>query len=241
MELESPLDTFLPTTLDTQEAEMTKATTKVLRKLDIEEVKEFINKQSPETRVYLGSDSERLRIKGEWYADYMVVIAVHIDGKHGCKVFGEVTRERVFDQKMDRPALRLMAEVHKVSEVFQELRETLYAREALRVDAINEKIDDLIGDMVNAKSKSMIKFLDKQVDMLETEIKENCIYEVHLDINPNKMHGSSCVFDEARGYIQGTCEVTPLLKPQAFAASFAADRGISLLGKETPKTGTDQG
>ena len=217
---------------------MTKETTKVLRKLDIEEVKEFINKQSPETRVYLGSDSERLRIKGEWYADYMVVIAVHIDGKHGCKVFGEVTRERVFDQKMDRPALRLMTEVHKVSAVFQELRETLDEREALRVATINEKIDELIGDMVDAKSKSMIKYLDKQVDLLETEIKDNCIYEVHLDINPNKMHGSSCVFDEARGYIQGTCEVTPLLKPAAFAASFAADRGISLLGPKVPKTGT---
>lgn len=218
---------------------MTKDVTKVLRKLDIEEVKNYINKQSPETRVYLGSDSERVRIKGEWYADYMVVIAVHIDGKHGCKVFGEVTRERIFDQKMDRPALRLMTEVHKVSEVFQKLRETLYEREALRVAAINEKIDGLIGDMVAAKSKSMIKFLDKQVSVLEDEIRDNCTYEVHLDINPNKMHGSSCVFDEARGYIQGTCEITPLLKPMAFAASFAADRGIALLGKEIPKTGTN--
>jgi len=218
---------------------MTKDESKVIRKIDIEEVKAFIAKQSPETRVYLGSDSERLRIKGEWYADYMVVVAVHIDGKHGCRVFGEVVRERVFDQKMDRPALRLMTEVHKVSEIFQQLKDVLHGREELRVEALNAQIDDIIGSMADTSSKQVIKFLDRQITAIEKKIAEECIYEVHLDINPDKMHGSSCVFDEARGYIQGTCEVTPLLKPNAFAASFAADRGIELLGKvKVAKTGT---
>jgi predicted RNase H-related nuclease YkuK (DUF458 family) len=48
--------------------------------------------------------------------------------------------------------------------------------------------------------------------------------EVHLDINPNEMHGSNCVIQEAIGYIRGTCNVIPLVKPEAFAASYAADR-----------------
>ena len=48
--------------------------------------------------------------------------------------------------------------------------------------------------------------------------------EVHLDINPNEMHGSNCVINEAIGYIRGTCNVIPMVKPQAFAASYAADR-----------------
>jgi predicted RNase H-related nuclease YkuK (DUF458 family) len=48
--------------------------------------------------------------------------------------------------------------------------------------------------------------------------------EVHLDINPNEVNGSSCVINEAIGYIKGTCNVIPLVKPQAFAASYAADR-----------------
>jgi predicted RNase H-related nuclease YkuK (DUF458 family) len=52
--------------------------------------------------------------------------------------------------------------------------------------------------------------------------------EVHLDINPNEMHGSSCVINEAVGYIRGTCNVIPLVKPKAFAASYAADRFKSL-------------
>ena len=48
--------------------------------------------------------------------------------------------------------------------------------------------------------------------------------EVHLDINPNEMHGSNCVMNEAIGYIRGTCNVIPMIKPKAFAASYAADR-----------------
>jgi predicted RNase H-related nuclease YkuK (DUF458 family) len=48
--------------------------------------------------------------------------------------------------------------------------------------------------------------------------------EVHLDINPDEQHGSSCVISQAVGYIKGTCNVVPFVKPQAFAASYAADR-----------------
>jgi len=52
--------------------------------------------------------------------------------------------------------------------------------------------------------------------------------EVHLDISPNEMHGSSCVISQAIGYIKGTCNVIPFVKPGAFAASYAADRFKSL-------------
>ena len=52
--------------------------------------------------------------------------------------------------------------------------------------------------------------------------------EVHLDINPDELHGSSCVLSQAIGYIKGTCNVIPFVKPQAFAATYAADRFRSL-------------
>jgi predicted RNase H-related nuclease YkuK (DUF458 family) len=42
------------------------------------------------------------------------------------------------------------------------------------------------------------------------------------------MHGSSCVINEAVGYIRGVCNVVPFVKPNAFAASYAADRYKSL-------------
>lgn len=149
-----------------------------MKKLNLEEVKAFIDAQSPETKIYLGVDSERFNLAGTWYADYITAIVVHIDGCHGCKIFGEVTRERDYDQRKDKPALRLMNEVYKVSEMFQKLADTL----------------------------------------------EDRYVEVHLDINPDEMYGSSCVVQQAIGYIRGTCNVIPLVKPRAFAASYAADR-----------------
>jgi predicted RNase H-related nuclease YkuK (DUF458 family) len=45
-----------------------------------------------------------------------------------------------------------------------------------------------------------------------------------LDINPDEQYGSSCVISQAVGYIKGVCNVIPFVKPEAFAASYAADR-----------------
>ena len=147
-------------------------------KLNLEEVKEFIRKQSPETKIYLGADSERFRMDNKWYADYTLAVVVHIDGCHGCKIFGEVQRELDYDHKKNKPAIRLMNEVYKVSELFQQL-----------------------------------------IDVLEDRH-----VEVHLDINPDEHYGSSCVVQQAIGYVRGTCNVMPMIKPKAFAASYAADR-----------------
>jgi predicted RNase H-related nuclease YkuK (DUF458 family) len=151
-------------------------------KINLQEVKDYISRQSPETKIYLGCDSERLRVNEVWHADYIIAIVVHKDGKHGCKLFGEVVRERDYDQKEDRPRYRLMNEVYKVSEMYLKLADVLEGRDV----------------------------------------------EVHLDINPSEMHGSNCVINEAIGYIRGTCNVIPMVKPRAFAASYAADRYKSL-------------
>jgi predicted RNase H-related nuclease YkuK (DUF458 family) len=150
--------------------------------IDIDQVSEFIRAQGPNTRIYLGADSSRYKVNGAWWAEYTVAIVVHIDGRHGCKIFGEITRERDYDQKASKPSMRLMNEVYRVSEMFQKLSAVLEDRPV----------------------------------------------EVHLDINPNEMHGSSCVVQQAIGYIRGTCNVVPMVKPDAFAASYAADRLKSL-------------
>ncbi len=153
-----------------------------MRKIDIAQVAAFIRTQTPETKIYLGCDSERVKINGAWHADYVLAIVVHINGNNGCKLFGEVQRERDYDSKPGKPAMRLMTEVYKVSELYLQLAEVLDGRDV----------------------------------------------EVHLDINPNEMHGSSCVISQAVGYIKGTCNVIPFVKPEAFAASYAADRFRSL-------------
>jgi predicted RNase H-related nuclease YkuK (DUF458 family) len=146
--------------------------------IDIDEVRDFILAQTPETKIYIGGDSERFLIGKDWYADYIMVVVVHINGNNGCKIFGEVQRERDWDQKRDKPRMRLMNEVYKIADLYLKLHDVLEDREV----------------------------------------------QVHLDINPNEMHGSSCVINEAVGYIKGMCNVIPMVKPKAFAASYAADR-----------------
>ena len=156
-----------------------------MHNIDIEQVRDFINKQSSATKIYIGGDSERIIIKGDWYADYTLAIVVHIDGCHGCKIFGEVHRERDYSTgKQNKPRLRLMTEVYKIADLYIKLADVLDTRDV----------------------------------------------QVHLDINPDEMHGSNCVINEAVGYIRGMCNVIPMVKPQAFAASYAADRLKHILG-----------
>jgi len=151
--------------------------------IDIDEVRDFIMAQTPETKVYIGGDSERFLIGKDWYADYIMVVVVHINGNNGCKIFGEVQRERDWDQKRDRPRMRLMNEVYKIADLYTKIHDVLEDREV----------------------------------------------QVHLDINPDEMYGSSCVINEAVGYIKGMCNVVPMVKPKAFAASYAADRYKSFM------------
>jgi len=150
----------------------------VRKELDIVAVKAFINSQTPETKVYLGGDSERFQLNGVWYADYINVVVVHKDGNKGCRVFGGIVRERDYDQYKDKPRMRLMNEVMKTAQLYMDLYDVLEDRET----------------------------------------------EIHLDINPDLKHGSSCVINEAVGYIKGMCNIVPLVKPNAWAASYCADR-----------------
>lgn len=57
-------------------------------------------------------------------------------------------------------------------------------------------------------------------------------FEIHLDINSKKGTGSNAVMDEAIGYIKGTCNVVPMIKPDSPAASFCADRFAEIKQRE---------
>ncbi len=151
--------------------------------LNISEVRTFIQAQSKETEIYIGADSYRFIVGNDWYADYTMVVVVHIDGKHGCKLFGETVRERDYDTKGDKPQLRLMNEVYKVADLYLRL----------------------------------------------ADIFDNRKVEIHLDLNPDPMYMSQVVVQQAIGYIRGVCNVSPRVKPHAFAASCAADRYRGLI------------
>jgi predicted RNase H-related nuclease YkuK (DUF458 family) len=157
--------------------------------MNVDAVKDFIMNQTPETKVYIGGDSERIMINDVWYADYTLAVVVHIDGKHGCKIFGDVQREKDYEKNKNRPRMRLMTEVYKISELYLQLADVLEDREV----------------------------------------------EIHLDINPDERYGSSCVVQEAIGYIRGMCNVVPMVKPRAFAASYCADRLKEIINMQQNK------
>jgi len=152
------------------------------RKLDLDAVREFIEGTSESTKIYIGSDSEKHKRGGVWFSDIAVCVIIHYDGKHGAKIFGEITTQRDWDQRKDRPRMRLMAEVSAAAQLYLDLAEA-------------------IGD-------------------------RHC--EVHIDINPDEKFGSSCVIQEAIGYIKGMTGLKPKVKPDAWAASIAADKFPSL-------------
>lgn len=89
--------------------------------IDLVEVAEFVKACSLKTKIYIGCDSERLQIDSLWYADYITAVVIHIDGKHGCKIFGAVDRDRDYEHRIDKPRMRLMNEVYRVANLYLEL------------------------------------------------------------------------------------------------------------------------
>jgi len=150
--------------------------------IDLNEVAEYISNQSDSSKIYIGGDSYRFTRNGRWHAEYTLVVVVHIDGKHGCKIFGETSQEPDYDSNQGKPSMRLMNEVYKIADLYLKLKEVIGDREV----------------------------------------------QIHLDINAKESAGSSCVVQQAVGYIRGVCNVVPMTKPNAFAASCAADRAKEL-------------
>lgn len=153
------------------------------KQIDINEIQQFLATCGPDTKLYIGCDSERMMVDNQWYADYIMAVVVHVNGNNGCKIFGAVERERDYEKRCDKPRMRLMNEVYRVADMYLKLAEV---------------VDFPI--------------------------------EVHLDINPSEMYRSNVAINEAIGYIRGTCNVIPMVKPAAWAASCAADRFKEVVG-----------
>lgn len=151
----------------------------------VEEITEYLENESPVSDVFIGCDSRRRKKTGsnEWTATYVTAVVVHKNNKHGCRVFCDIEEQIDYDQKHDRPFLRMMNEAYKAVEAYQQLEEVLLDR----------------------------------------------VVEVHLDVNEDETFGSNCALSAARGYVIGTTGRTVRTKPEAFAASYAADHTVRLV------------
>jgi predicted RNase H-related nuclease YkuK (DUF458 family) len=70
------------------------------------------------TKIYIGCDSVKYYKKNEAWARYATVLIVHMNGKHGCRIFSHVDRERDYDLRANRPKMRMITEARKVCEMY---------------------------------------------------------------------------------------------------------------------------
>lgn len=87
----------------------------------IEELVELLFTLESSTKIYIGTDSVRFRKNGRWFAKYASVCVVHMNGNKGCKVFKARSIEPDYDLKKNRPSMRLMNEVMKSCELYNQL------------------------------------------------------------------------------------------------------------------------
>lgn len=84
--------------------------------------KEAISKSSRESSIYIGCDS--LRIPKRNIAEFSTVIVLHVDSKHGCKVF----HNKVSIPDYGNMRMRLLSEVGLALEAFYAIEEVVEGR-----------------------------------------------------------------------------------------------------------------
>lgn len=84
----------------------------------LEEMFNLLLECNKNTKIYLGCDSIRFFKKGQSYARFATVAIVHMDGNRGCKIFSNISKERDYDLKANRPKMRMMNEVQKVCQLY---------------------------------------------------------------------------------------------------------------------------
>ena len=97
--------------------------------MDLNEVREFIQNEPLESKIYIGCDSEVFKRNTKWYIDYYSVVVIHKNKHNGCKVFGQKTTEIDYTKDKKKPLYRLMQEVYKASELYLALQESIGERE----------------------------------------------------------------------------------------------------------------
>lgn len=87
----------------------------------IDEMIELLCSVNDSTKIYLGCDSVRYFKPDGTYARFATVAIVHMNGNNGCRIFSNISYEPDYDLKAGRPKLRMMNEVRKVCELWNQI------------------------------------------------------------------------------------------------------------------------
>jgi predicted RNase H-related nuclease YkuK (DUF458 family) len=91
---------------------------------ELQRIKQYLKNTPKDSKIYLGCDSQKHKKNDVWYASYAVVLVIHINSKHGCKIFGYTEKEPVYDSPK-KPRMRLMSEIYKVVDLYNYLADEL--------------------------------------------------------------------------------------------------------------------
>lgn len=89
------------------------------REKEILEMKKAIQNSSKETRIYVGCDSKRY---SDGRVKYATVVILHIDGRHGCKMYSFIDNEQDYN-KATNPRMRLVGEAYKAVDIASQIVE----------------------------------------------------------------------------------------------------------------------
>lgn len=92
---------------------------------EVEFIKEFI-KERPESKVYLGVDSQRMKKQRVKYAVVVVIHYIDENGQgKGAKIFADVIYQDTKDSNLAKPFNRMMKEVDLITELYNALEDAL--------------------------------------------------------------------------------------------------------------------
>ena len=89
-------------------------------------------------------------------------------------------------------------------------------------------VDAKLGRPINRMLEEVNKIIELYIRLEDVLIDRVQDVSIHLDINPNKNYGSSIAHGAAHGMVQSMIGIDPQFKPEAFSASFAADRYVNM-------------
>lgn len=105
----------------------------MLSEKKVADIRAYLATLTDSADVYIGCDSNRYKSKqGIWFASYTTVVVIamknEVTGRRtGCKVFAYTDKMQDYDQKKNRPMMRMMNEAYRSAEAYQQLEEDLLA------------------------------------------------------------------------------------------------------------------
>jgi len=88
--------------------------------IDMDKLKADILASSDKTAIFIGGDSKTFKQGDVRYCAYCVTVVLHIDSKHGGKIYKDIKIERDYGD-VTSPRARLMNEVYKVAAIASEI------------------------------------------------------------------------------------------------------------------------